>query len=220
MKFRLFSKPQPRPPYVIALEISQFDIVGFSSYYSVPPFPPIPAFSRFVKDWDDEEELLTAVRSLSTTDYINDPYHKYLGDVLEYIHALREYTGEGGICPAKPPIAEDLPKGLNEIGCSPSPTPVFNDYSRDLMDDTCPVCYEYFKDENETMHYENRSETMIKVDVQRDLIEGASVPGCHLKFPDSIALLSFSLCLNVISTGLVRLLVLKLSDSFEYLLFK
>lgn len=151
MKFRLFSKPQPRPPYVIALEISQFDIVGFSSYYSVPPFPPIPAFSRFVKDWDDEEELLTAVRSLSTTDYINDPYHKYLGDVLEYIHALREYTGEGGICPAKPPIAEDLPKGLNEIGCSPSPTPVFNDYSRDLMDDTCPVCYEYFKDENEVI---------------------------------------------------------------------
>ncbi|XP_049347738.1 uncharacterized protein LOC125812264 [Solanum verrucosum] len=167
-KFCQFSQPQPRHPYVIALEISQFDLIDFSSYCSVPSvptFPHIPYFSRFEKDWDDEEELHTATHSLSTTDYINDPYQKYLGDVLEYMYVLREYTGEGGICPAKPPIAEDLPKGLKEIRCSPSPTPVFNDYIRDLMDDTFPVCYEDFKDENENvMHYEKGSGTVIKVD--------------------------------------------------------
>ncbi|KAG5628175.1 hypothetical protein H5410_013393 [Solanum commersonii] len=146
-KFCQLSQPQPRHPYVIALEISQFDLIDYSSYCSVPsvpPFPHIPSFS-----------------SLSTTDYINDPYQKYLGDVLEYMYALREYTGEGGICPAKPPIAEDLPKGLEKIRCSPSTTPVFNDYIRDLMDDTFPVCYEDFKDENER-RYNNHGYKSLK----------------------------------------------------------
>ncbi|KAG5628176.1 hypothetical protein H5410_013394 [Solanum commersonii] len=92
--------PQPKAPYVIALEISQLDLIDYSSYCS---------------DLDDEEELHTAAHILFTTDYINDPYHKYLGDVLEYLYALREYTGEGGIFPAKSLIAEDLPKGLEEI---------------------------------------------------------------------------------------------------------
>uniref|UniRef100_M1C2J1 Uncharacterized protein n=1 Tax=Solanum tuberosum TaxID=4113 RepID=M1C2J1_SOLTU len=132
-KFRQFS--QPRPPYVIALEISQFDLIDYSSYCSVPsvpPFPPIPSFSRFEKDLDDEEELHTAAHSLSTTDYINDPYHKYLGDVLEYMYALREYTSEGGIFPAKSPIAEDLPKGLKEIKRSPSRLSISNSRIEEL----------------------------------------------------------------------------------------
>lgn len=132
---------------MITLEISQ-NLIDYTSHYSAsqPPSPPIHSFCRFEKDWDDEEKLLTSAPSVSTTDYMNDPYHSYTGDVLEYLYALREYTSEGGIFPTKPPIHVDLPKGLEPLKPSPSPTRIFNDYiCRDLMDDTCPVCYEDFQ---------------------------------------------------------------------------
>ncbi|XP_016438616.2 uncharacterized protein LOC107764540 [Nicotiana tabacum] len=124
---------------------------------SLGTIPPIPSFCRFEKDWDEEEELRSSAHSVSPTDYQNDPYHDYSGDVLEYIFALREYTGEGGICPTKPPIAADVPRGFVEV--KPSLTPIFHQLSgnnssssRDLMyDDTCPVCYEDFKDKNEAL---------------------------------------------------------------------
>ncbi|KAH0725734.1 hypothetical protein KY284_001599 [Solanum tuberosum] len=83
-------------------------------------------------DLGDEEDLHTATHSLSTTDYINDPYHKYLGDVLEYIYALRECTSEGGISSAKSPIAEDLPKGLKEIKRPPSRLSISNSRIEEL----------------------------------------------------------------------------------------
>lgn len=143
--------PPPRPPYVIALEISQNITVDHTSHdFSVwlpwkpPPPPPIPSFCRFEKDWDLEEEIRTCARSVSNTDYRSDRYHEYPGDVLEYIYALREYTGEGGMCPTKPPIAVDVPKGLEEVKSSSSPHHQLNGNSTDLMDDTCPVCYADF----------------------------------------------------------------------------
>lgn len=155
--------PQPRPIYVIALEISHTYFVEYASDLNASmdflpgTIPPIPSFCRFEKDWDEEEELRSSAHSVSPTDYQNDPYHDYSGDVLEYIFALREYTGEGGICPTKPPIAADVPRGFVEV--KPSLTPIFHQLSgnnssssRDLMyDDNCPVCYEDFKDKNEAL---------------------------------------------------------------------
>lgn len=53
------------------------------------------------------------------------------------------------MCPTKPPIAVDVPKGLEEVKSSSSPHHQLNGNSTDLMDDTCPVCYADFKDKNE-----------------------------------------------------------------------
>ncbi|KAK4342897.1 hypothetical protein RND71_038713 [Anisodus tanguticus] len=82
----------------------------------------------------------------------NDPYDKYTQDVIEYLDTLREYTGEAGICPTNPPIAEDVPRGFVEVQpCYPSSCPSPINSLKDLMDETCPVCYEEFKDENEVI---------------------------------------------------------------------
>ncbi|XP_059280628.1 uncharacterized protein LOC132034329 isoform X4 [Lycium ferocissimum] len=148
--------PPPRPTYVIALEISHNLFIDYTSHAFVklsalPWRPPvIPLFCRFEKEWDEEEELRTCARSLSTTDFMNDPYHGYYGVVLQCLYALREYTGEAGICPTKPPIAADVPKGLVELRAAPTLLHYqHNEDSRDLMDETCPVCYQDFKEKSQ-----------------------------------------------------------------------
>ncbi|OIT35864.1 putative e3 ubiquitin-protein ligase rhb1a [Nicotiana attenuata] len=148
----------PRPTYVIVLEFSHLRFIEYTPHGQVSlddlPWvpPPIPSYCRFDKDWDEEEELRSSARSVSPTDFMNDPYHRYLGDVLEYIIVLREYTGEGGICPTKPPIVSHIPRGLVEVKCFPFPVDQLNGSSRDLMDDdTCPVCHDDFEDKNEVL---------------------------------------------------------------------
>ncbi|XP_059280624.1 uncharacterized protein LOC132034329 isoform X1 [Lycium ferocissimum] len=150
--------PPPRPTYVIALEISHNLFIDYTSHAFVklsalPWRPPvIPLFCRFEKEWDEEEELRTCARSLSTTDFMNDPYHGYYGVVLQCLYALREYTGEAGICPTKPPIAADVPKGLVELRAAPTLLHYqHNEDSRDLMDETCPVCYQDFKEKSQVI---------------------------------------------------------------------
>ncbi|OIT20154.1 hypothetical protein A4A49_38861 [Nicotiana attenuata] len=101
--------------YIFALREYTGEDLNASLDFLPGTIPPIPSFCRFEKDRDEEEELRSSARSVSPTDYQNDPYHDYSGDVLEYIFALREYTGEGGICPTKPPITVDVPRGLVEV---------------------------------------------------------------------------------------------------------
>ncbi|MCD7460249.1 hypothetical protein HAX54_043149 [Datura stramonium] len=112
--------------------------------------PDVPLYRRFEKE--DEEEGVFDVRSLSAADYRNDPVCKYTEDVLEYLDTLREYTREVGICATKPPIAADVSRGFVEVQpCHKCwrPSPAFS--IKDLMDETCPVCQEELKDENEVI---------------------------------------------------------------------
>ncbi|XP_059306519.1 E3 ubiquitin-protein ligase SGR9, amyloplastic-like [Lycium ferocissimum] len=84
---------------------------------------------------------------------MSDPYDNYTEDVIEYLNMLREYTGEGGIFPTKLPVVADVPRGFFEV--QPCVTPiddfVINRSIGDLMDDTCPVCQDEFKHENEVI---------------------------------------------------------------------
>lgn len=103
-----FLQPPPRPTYVIALEVSHVRFVNSPNPTELPS--PVPSFCRFKKDWDEKKEIFVNV-----TDYVKDPYHRYPNDVLEYLQALRKYTGEGGTCPTKPPIATDVARGCYEL---------------------------------------------------------------------------------------------------------
>lgn len=146
-----FLKPPPRPTYVIVLEISHIRCIDFRPPFNLtlpPNFipPPVPSHCRFVKNWNDMG------RCGDIVDFVNDPYNRYRWDVVEYLKKLREYTGEGGICPTKPPIAMDVARGFVEVEVS------YRSWCRnsaycimDLIDESCPVCYDEFKDENEVI---------------------------------------------------------------------
>ncbi|KAK4348532.1 hypothetical protein RND71_031287 [Anisodus tanguticus] len=142
--------PSPRPTYVIAIEISQTRYINFDdnvsrNFTGLPP--PLPFYRRF------EIQKVFTVHNVSVVDYMNDPYDNYTEDVIEYLKALREYTGEGGIFPTKPPIAMDVPRGFFEVQPCITPIDDFLDNRslNDLIDETCPVCQDEFKDENEVI---------------------------------------------------------------------
>ncbi|KAH0632319.1 hypothetical protein KY284_035105 [Solanum tuberosum] len=134
--------PLPRPTYVVVVEISQTRC----GIFLMPPL-----YHRFEND-DKEEEGVVTVRNVSAADDRNDPFCKYTEDILEYLDMLREYTGEGGCCPMKPPIAADVASGFVEVPpcyrswCSSPAISI-----KDLMNETCPVCQEELKDENEVI---------------------------------------------------------------------
>ncbi|KAF3626306.1 putative zinc finger CCCH domain-containing protein 58-like [Capsicum annuum] len=144
----------------------------FQFSQSPQPRPP------FEKDWDEEEELLTNARSVSRTDYQADPYHNYSGEVIKYIYALGEYTGEAGICPTKPPIAQHLPKGFMRV----SRKRIHCQLSRSLMDDTCPVCYAAFEDKNEVIITNCLHEFHIHC-LQTWLSKKNACPSCRAVYP-------------------------------------
>ncbi|XP_015087971.1 uncharacterized protein LOC107031202 [Solanum pennellii] len=150
--------PLPRPTYIVVVEISQTRCVNFTDKVDLdtsPNFtgypPDVPLYRRFEID-DKEEEGVVTVSNVSAADDRNDPFCEYTEDVLEYLHMLREYTGEGGGCPMKPPIAADVASGFVEVPpcyrswCSSPAISI-----KDLMNETCPVCQEEFKDGNDVI---------------------------------------------------------------------
>ncbi|KAM3309027.1 hypothetical protein P3S67_010771 [Capsicum chacoense] len=151
ISYRLFTEfqdsqallPPPRPTYVIVVEISGIRI-NFTDDVSpdLTWYPPdIPLYRRFEK----EEEV-------SNIHNVNDSCVKYSEDTLNYLDILREYTGEGGICPTEQPIAVDVAKGFVEFErCKRSWCPIPGNRLNDLTHETCPICYDKFKDENEVI---------------------------------------------------------------------
>ncbi|KAM3340935.1 hypothetical protein P3S68_028570 [Capsicum galapagoense] len=107
--------------------------------------PDIPFYRRF-----EEMEGVFTIRDVSGADYRNDPYCKYTKDVIEYLHVLWEYMGEGGRFPTRPPIAVDEARGFVEVQpCDEEITcPCL---VKNLKDETCPICYEEIKDETEVI---------------------------------------------------------------------
>ncbi|KAH0632318.1 hypothetical protein KY284_035104 [Solanum tuberosum] len=109
-----FLNPSPRPTYVIVLEISHIRCCDFRPPFNLPLppnfLPPLaPSHRRFEKNWND------VAACVSNVEFVNDPYNRYRGDAVEYLRKLRDYTGEGGICPTKPPIAVDVARGFVEV---------------------------------------------------------------------------------------------------------
>ncbi|XP_015161526.1 uncharacterized protein [Solanum tuberosum] len=150
--------PLPRRTYVVVVEIFQTRCVNFTDKVDLdtsPNFtgypPDAPLYCRFENDDKEEEEVVT-VRNVSAADDRNDPFCKYTEDVLEYIDMFRECTGEGEGYPMKPPIAVDVASGFVEVPpcyrswCSSPAISI-----KDPMNETCPVCQEELKDENEVI---------------------------------------------------------------------
>ncbi|XP_059306547.1 uncharacterized protein LOC132057991 [Lycium ferocissimum] len=145
--------PAPRPTYVIAIRISQTRFANFDANVDLDAFPklrtlppPIPFYRRF------EIQKVFTEPNVSAADYMNDPNDTYTDNVVEYLNMLREYTGEGGVFPTKPPIATDIARGFVEVKpCQSSwcASPAIR--LEDLMDDTCPVCQDEFRNENEVI---------------------------------------------------------------------
>ncbi|KAH0737034.1 hypothetical protein KY290_035739 [Solanum tuberosum] len=146
-----FLKPSPRPTYVIVLEISHIRCCDFRPPFNLPRppnfEPPLAPFHRrFEKNWND------VAPCVSNVEFVNDPYNRYREDVVEYLRKLRDYTGEGGICPTKPPIAVDVARGFVEVEvCYRSWCPGSAYCIEELVDESCPVCCDEFRDENEVI---------------------------------------------------------------------
>lgn len=147
-----FLNPPPRPTYVIVLEISHIRCCDFRPPFDLP-LPPnfippdVPSnHRRFRRNWND------VAACVSSIDFVNDPYNRYCEDVVAYLRKLRDYTGEGGICPTKPPIAVDVARGFVEVQVCYRSWCASPAYCIDeLVDECCPVCWDGFRDEKEVI---------------------------------------------------------------------
>lgn len=113
--------PIPRPAYVVVVEIFQIHCITYTGNddpNASPNFtghpPDAPLYRRF-ENVDVEEEGIFPLHNVGAVDYRNDSIYKYTKDVCEYLDMLREYTGEGGGFPIKPPIVADAARGFVKV---------------------------------------------------------------------------------------------------------